>query len=88
MNKNAENCMNNVELKNALKNNTCKVKFNKINGDVRTMICTLNFDLIPKSNRPVGQKSVKNDSIITVWDIENEGWRSFRVDSIIEWNEE
>jgi len=71
-----------------LKDNTAVVTFTKVTGEERIMRCTLREDIIPSveedglqqagftPNKPVNEKA------LPVWDIENNGWRSFRIDSI------
>ena len=73
---------------NSLKNGIVNVKFTKVDGSEREMKCTLNEALIPVSNttdKTIEETRVKEPNIntISVWDIENEGWRSFRVASVI-----
>lgn len=67
-----------------LKENICRVDFVKANGENRVMNCTLNFSNIPEEAHP------KNDSVdtwpeglIKVYDIQANGWRSFKVDSVL-----
>lgn len=71
-----------------LKNSNCTVKFTKINGEVREMPCTLREDIIPKPPADIASKSnVKrheNLGVISVWCLDKQAWRSFRVDSIQE----
>jgi len=71
------------EMKKELHDRNCKVIFRKVDGTERTMICTLNEGAI--DNGDVAKREVKsrNDNVIAVWDVENKGWRSFRVDSVI-----
>ena len=71
------------ELTALLEDAVVEVEFTKVNGDLRKMKCTKNFDSIPSEKHPIG-KSVKvyNEEIIRVYDIEADGWRSFRADSI------
>ena len=45
------------------------------------MLCTLIEDIIPN----VTGESVQNPDVTVVYDIEADGWRSFRNDSIIDW---
>lgn len=63
----------------------CTVRFTKVNGEERTMQCTLNQTLIPAVE---GEKSTKekkeNPDVQAVWDVEAQGWRSFRWGSVIE----
>lgn len=74
------------ELKQKLLNEDVTVKFTKADGSVRTMLCTLNKDKIPAPDKePVNQKRVRelSDQVVVVWDLEKQGWRSFRVDRFI-----
>ena len=66
----------------------CKVTFKKVNGDTRVMHCTLNESELPSQIDVEEhiQKKKPNENVLAVWDVEAKGWRSFRWDSIIEWN--
>ena len=65
-----------------LKNNIVNLTFKKVNGEERVMDCTLQGDYIPES---VNTSSVKklNTETVSVWSVDDNGWRSFRKDSII-----
>ena len=78
-----EIAVNRSEMIQELHDRNCKVIFRKVDGTERTMICTLNEGAI--DNGDVAKREVKsrNDNVIAVWDVENKGWRSFRVDSVI-----
>ena len=60
------------------------VEFTKKNGDKRKMKCTTNLDIIPESEYPrEGSNFTYNtDTSVRAFDVEAEGWRSFRVDSV------
>lgn len=64
-----------------LKKNVMKIKFTKKNGDERTMRCTLHDSVLPETN--INNRK-NNDEVLPVWDLDNSGWRSFRLDSIKE----
>jgi hypothetical protein len=70
-----------------LKESLCEVSFTKINGDERIMTCTLDEDIIPVEHHPKGGErhsiSLKN---IAVWDINAEGWRSFRPENVFKFS--
>lgn len=72
------------DLKTKLHESKCEVKFTKVNGEERIMVCSLNDNYIP-SYEFKGKKQ-PNDDVLPVWDIENMGWRSFRLDSVISYN--
>jgi hypothetical protein len=69
-----------------LKSNVVEVDFVKADGTDRTMRCTLKADLVPKVDIKIidttkpSRKAPEN--VIPVYDLDNEGWRSFRIDSI------
>lgn len=64
---------------------TREVRFKKVNGDERLMTCTLDTNLIPQDNQESAIKSPKavNEEVLPVWDVKAQGWRSFRLDSVI-----
>ena len=66
-----------------LKRNLMKVVFTKANGEERIMLCTLHESVLPEQFIS-GIKKKENMDTISVWDIDNDGWRSFRMDSIKE----
>ena len=66
-----------------LREGACRVTFTKKNGDTREMLCTLEMRNIPEYKRPIGESAIKeNPEVIRVFDMEKYEWRSFRVDSV------
>lgn len=76
-----ENKMNREEIVNILKTNVCEVTFTKINGEERVMPCTLKEDLIQTAPFSENKRKV-NESVVSVWVTDINGWRSFRVDNV------
>lgn len=74
-----------TDLLQLLHNNVVCVKFKKVNGDERTLKCTLLEKYIPQSNSSSKTKKT-NDNVYSVWSIDDNGWRSFRKDSIISYD--
>jgi hypothetical protein len=76
-------------LKSALHNGVVEVLFLKKDGTERRLVCTLKADLLPAQTdlEEAVQKKTPNPEVLAVWDIENNGWRSFRWDSIIGFTE-
>ena len=76
------------EILEKLETNRWVVNFTKVNGDKRSMTCTLRKDLLPAATQadPLSQKKVRavSEQVIPVWDLKKEGWRSFRIDSVID----
>lgn len=56
-----------------------EIVFTKKDGTERTMKCTLQEKYLPET---VGTGKTKSDEVLAVFDLEKEGWRSFRWDSI------
>lgn len=70
------------EIVDTLKGGIFNVTFTKVDGTDRVMRCTLMADSIPAT--PKSDKPRKpNYSVVSVYDLGNAGWRSFRVNSVI-----
>jgi hypothetical protein len=69
-------------LKAILSESEVEVTFVKKDGTERKMLCTLSENKIPSEKAPKNVGKTKNDEVLAVFDIENDGWRSFRWDSI------
>jgi len=80
--------MTKSELKELLQKNIVNVTFKKVNGETRVLKSTLKSDMLPKidivESIETKPKKPESDSVVACWDIENQGWRSFRVDSVTE----
>ena len=74
------------EIIETLKTSVCEVTFTKVNGEVRTMPCTLKEDIVPAYERktPVKEATDKEKATLSVWCTDKNAWRSFRVDSVTE----
>lgn len=74
-------------LSERLKTETVTVRFKKVSGEERTMVCTLQESVIPPATTedPLSQKKVRavSPEVCSVWDIEANGWRSFRWENVI-----
>jgi len=75
-----------TDLKNLLEQNVVIVDFTKLNGDKRIMTCTLREDIKPAATKDdaISQKKVRetSDAVVSVWDVNAQGWRSFRYERI------
>jgi hypothetical protein len=84
---NSDNLVKKEKIEAVLRRGECEVTFRKTNGEEREMICTLHPDYLPApavdSSAGAGTKKPPNENVVAVWDIDAEGWRSFRIDSII-----
>jgi hypothetical protein len=74
------------ELYELLSKEVVEVTFTKLNGDERTMPCTLIESFLPpaKKDDPLSQKKVReiSDKVIAAWAVESKGFRSFRYDRV------
>jgi WYL_2, Sm-like SH3 beta-barrel fold len=70
----------------SLSNELVEVTFDKLNGDERTMMCTLSKTYLPEATKedPLSQTKIRNleEKTIVVWDITAQAWRSFRYDRV------
>ena len=74
------------EMVSKLQETVCSVMFEKKNNEIRQMHCTLNTELAPWILSTKGKGKSVNESVISVWDIESKGWRSFRVSSVLQFD--
>ena len=72
-----------VNLTELLRTGIVEVKFTKVDGTERVMRCTLQPQYLPESIEKEGVK-VRNPDVQSVWDMDNNSWRSFRFDSVKE----
>jgi hypothetical protein len=68
-----------------LKSQVCEVIFKKADGSDRVMKATLQESVLPPPTPPKegAKPRAENLELINVWDTEANGWRSFRLDSLI-----
>jgi hypothetical protein len=79
------------DLAEMLRKGICEVTFTKVNGETRTMPCTLSEAIIPpapvhvtNTDDPIDFPQVKkekkaNPEVMSVWCLDKKEWRSFRV---------
>lgn len=79
-----------TEIVDALKKGIVVIVFVKGDGTERTMRCTLSENhLPPRPEVPEGSvpppKKKRPESMVAVWDVEKDDWRSFTIPSVISW---
>jgi len=76
------------ELMEMLHKEVLEITFLKLDGDERTMPCTLIPSYLPpaKKDAPLTQKKVReiSDKVVAVWALESNAFRSFRYDRVKE----
>jgi hypothetical protein len=69
-----------------LREGVCRVTFTKKDGTERNMTCTLDMDRVPEDHMPKTDGNRKEEGVVPesvrVYDLEKQGWRSFRMDSV------
>jgi WYL_2, Sm-like SH3 beta-barrel fold len=66
-----------------MKDEVVELTFIKKDGTERVMYCTLKEDLLPVIEAKEETKERKvNEDVLAVYDVDAEGWRSFRWDSL------
>jgi len=76
--------MNKEQTLEALHKGPTAITFIKKDGTIREMEATLNEEFLPKQTdiEEHIQKRKPNPDVCSVWDVDVEGWRSFRWDSL------
>jgi hypothetical protein len=76
--------MGKSEVLELLHNETVDLEFIKKDGSVRVMTATLRADKLPTQIdlEEAVQKKAQNPDVMAVFDLINQGWRSFRWDSL------
>lgn len=70
-------------LKGLLSENVVEILFVKRDGSERLLKGTLIPSYLPVQTDIEEHTSNNNENLLSVWDTENDGWRSFRLDSVI-----
>jgi hypothetical protein len=71
-------------LRGLLQEGVMTIRFKKADGTDRVMICTLSESKIPNEHKPKGttKRMGISEEVQVVFDLEANGWRSFRWESI------
>lgn len=86
------------ELTKLLKEKVVTITFKKKDNSIRKMVCTLSEEYLPEPEEKsygeirheakvehVKKSKKENPNTLPVWDLEKLAWRSFRVDSVVEY---
>jgi hypothetical protein len=69
-------------LQGLLREGPVVVIFTKSTGKERKMRCTLQEGVVPLYEKKTDKIKVVNENNLSVWDLEKQQWRSFKLDSI------
>lgn len=70
------------QMRTLLQNGKVQVTFTKKDGSTRVLNGTTRMDFIPEYSHPSNGSMTRTDDLITVYDLDNEGWRSFHMDNV------
>jgi WYL_2, Sm-like SH3 beta-barrel fold len=73
-----------TNMMNMLQSGIVNVKFTKVDGTERVMKCTLAEGIVKPHVKTTDREKKVNDDIVSVWDVDKDAWRSFRLDSVLE----
>jgi len=69
-----------------LKSSVLTIEFTKVDGSTRVMNITLNDQIIGNKAKPSDEganaRLNQNPDLIVCWDVDHDGWRSFKVSSL------
>jgi len=75
----------NQYLRNLLWTNDCEITFTKVNGELRTMPCTLRAEAMPKREADtLHETRLYKPETLSVFCLDKNEWRSFRVMNVTE----
>lgn len=61
-----------------------RATFYKVDGDLREMTCTRDPSIIPGDMQPnAASKRPKSSTVVPVYDVDEDAWRSFLVENLI-----
>jgi hypothetical protein len=69
----------------ALKQGVVNITFTKKDGTVRTIRGTLQESFLPPKN-PDAKKVERNEDMISVWSVDDKGWRGFNINQLQDWS--
>ena len=73
----------NREIRDILQHGVSEVTFTKVNGELRTMPCTLDTTLLPPQPLREHHKTrLYKPETLSVWCVDKSEWRSFRVANV------
>jgi WYL_2, Sm-like SH3 beta-barrel fold len=73
----------NREIRTMLHHGVCEITFTKVNGETRTMPCTLDSALLPPQPlKEFHETRLYKPETLSVWCLDKMEWRSFRVANV------
>lgn len=70
-------------IKEQLKNGICEFKYRKKDGSERIARGTRKSDILKENAAEPSGRGTEKSGVIAYYDIDSEGWRSFKIDSFL-----
>ena len=70
-------------IKEQLKNGVCEFKYRKKDGSERTARGTRKVDVLKENGVEPSGRGVEKAGVIAYYDVDVDGWRSFKLDSFL-----
>lgn len=67
-----------------LKEKVCRITFTKVDGSLRTMDVTLREDALPSQDAQSESSRAVNEEVVAAYEVNEQHWKSFRIDSVTE----
>ena len=75
--------LRNQEIRDILQHGVSEITFTKVNGELRTMPCTLDTTLLPPQPlKEFHETRLYKPDTLSVWCVDKSEWRSFRVANV------
>ena len=71
-----------TNVRETLEKGVAVVTFEKSDGQVRILKCTLDPNVVPAYKENGKTKKIPSEDVQAVWDLEKNAWRSFRFDRV------
>jgi len=72
------------KVRQILSENVCVVTFKKVSGEERVIKGTTIVDYIPSDLLSLNTETKQHNGVVRIFDLESNGWRSFRLENLIE----
>lgn len=81
---NAETTYSQQQLEAMLSTGLSRITFYKVDGSLRELVCTRDMSIVPEDMQPTSTTNrVKSSTTVTVYDTEDDCWKSFLVENLV-----
>jgi hypothetical protein len=76
------------QVKQILSKGLSRITFYKLDGTLREMTCTRDTTIIPADQVRTESNRSESSTAVPVYDVENDGWRSFVLENLVSIDQE